>query len=135
VSRLRARCPDCRTLTAVSLGAEYQCHSCGREFRAATVRVEGTPPLELPYPEAAVVAPEDPDLEGVLPERPIVVGGDADFHERVGLVVAGYLLVADARALAAPPPGGPPGGVGFPDAVAARENVAAIGRFLTALGL
>ncbi len=39
VSRLRARCPDCRTLTAVALGPEYQCHSCGREFGAGLVRV------------------------------------------------------------------------------------------------
>jgi len=39
MSRLRARCPDCRTLTAVALGPEYQCHSCGREFCAGLVRV------------------------------------------------------------------------------------------------
>ena len=39
MSRLRARCPDCRTLTAVAVGPEYQCHSCGREFLAGLVRV------------------------------------------------------------------------------------------------
>ena len=39
VSTLRARCPDCRTLTAVALDDEYQCHSCGREFAAGLVRV------------------------------------------------------------------------------------------------
>jgi tRNA(Ile2) C34 agmatinyltransferase TiaS len=39
VSRLRAKCPDCKTYTAVALGPEYQCHSCGREFRAGMVRV------------------------------------------------------------------------------------------------
>ena len=39
MSRLRAKCPDCRTLTAVALGPEYQCHSCGREFGAGLVRV------------------------------------------------------------------------------------------------
>ena len=39
VSALRARCPDCRTLTAVAFDDEYQCHSCGREFAAGLVRV------------------------------------------------------------------------------------------------
>ena len=39
VSTLRARCPDCRTLTAVAIDDEYQCHSCGREFAAGLVRV------------------------------------------------------------------------------------------------
>ena len=39
MSSLRARCPDCRTLTAVAVGPEYQCHSCGREFAAGLVRV------------------------------------------------------------------------------------------------
>ena len=29
VSRLRAKCPDCKTFTAVALGPEYECHSCG----------------------------------------------------------------------------------------------------------
>ena len=33
MSRLRAKCPDCRTLTAVAIDAEYQCHSCGRGSR------------------------------------------------------------------------------------------------------
>ncbi len=39
MSALRARCPDCRTLTAVAIGADYQCHSCGREFSAGLLRV------------------------------------------------------------------------------------------------
>ena len=39
MSRLRARCPYCRTLTAVAIGPEYQCHSCGREFSAGLVRI------------------------------------------------------------------------------------------------
>ena len=34
VSRLRARCPDCRTFTAVAIGPGYECHACGREFGA-----------------------------------------------------------------------------------------------------
>ena len=37
MSRLRAKCPDCRTYTAVALGPEYQCHACGRTFGAALV--------------------------------------------------------------------------------------------------
>ena len=66
MSRLRARCPDCHTFTAVALGPGYECHACGREFGAGLVRVprawgEGgeamaeAARLPLPYPEAAVV--------------------------------------------------------------------------------
>ena len=66
MSRLRARCPHCRTLTAVAIGPDYQCHSCGREFGAGLVRVPrawgsggermaAAAWLELPYPEASVV--------------------------------------------------------------------------------
>ena len=32
MSRLRAKCPDCGTYTAVALGPEYECHACGRAF-------------------------------------------------------------------------------------------------------
>ena len=39
MSRLRARCPDCRTFTAVALGPGYECHACGGEFGAGLVRV------------------------------------------------------------------------------------------------
>ena len=39
MSTLRARCPDCRTITAVAVDDEYQCHSCGREYAAGLVRV------------------------------------------------------------------------------------------------
>ena len=39
MSRLRARCPDCHTFTAVALGPGYECHACGREFGAGLVRV------------------------------------------------------------------------------------------------
>jgi hypothetical protein len=138
VSRLRARCPDCRALTAVALGAEYQCHACGRAFAAATLRVEGTPDLALPYPEAAVAARSEPDLAGILPQRPIVLGGDADFHERVraALPAAGeYLLVERTEALAELPPPERPQGIGFAEAVAEPANADAIARFLAALGL
>ena len=66
MSVLRAKCPDCRTLTAVALGDGYQCHSCGREFGAGLVRVPnawGTggeamaaaAHMNVPWPEAAVV--------------------------------------------------------------------------------
>jgi arginase len=96
VSRLRARCPDCRTFTAVALGPEYQCHACGRTFGAGLVRVPrvwGTggeamaeaAALELPYPEAAVVA-EDSLAEQTLalasdlPDRPLILGGCCCSH-------------------------------------------------------
>jgi arginase len=114
VSRLRARCPDCRTLTAVALeeGA-YECHSCGRTFPAALVRVPrawgsgGEPMAEaaylpLPYPEAGVVdedalTEQNLALACALPERPVVLGGCccvhvgaveglATRHDRLGVV-------------------------------------------------
>jgi len=96
MSTLRARCPDCRTLTAVAIGPDYQCHSCGREFAAGLVRVPtawGTGGeamaaaayLELPWPEAAVVeeATLDDEIEVIgrnLPARPLVVGGSCCAH-------------------------------------------------------
>ena len=96
MSSLRARCPDCRTLTAVAVGPEYQCHSCGREFAAGLVRVPrawgsggevmaDAASIALPYPEAAVV--EEATLEEqiatqerTLPERPLVLGGCCCSH-------------------------------------------------------
>jgi len=96
VSVLRARCPDCRTLTAVALRDEYQCHSCGREFGAGLVRVPrawgdgGEPMVEaaslpLPFPEAAVVdegslREQTLALASELPERPLVLGGCCCAH-------------------------------------------------------
>jgi arginase len=96
LSRLRARCPDCRTLTAVALGAGYQCHSCGREFGAGLVRVPRAwgnggdemveaAHLDLPYPETAVVEEEtlrdqNLALASSLPERPVVMGGCCCSH-------------------------------------------------------
>jgi arginase len=96
VSRLRARCPDCGTLTAVAVGPEYECHSCGREFGAGLVRVPrawGTggesmaraARLRLPYPEASVVeeptlAEQTAALAADLPERPLVLGGCCCSH-------------------------------------------------------
>jgi arginase family enzyme len=96
MSRLRARCPDCRTFTAVAIGPGYECHACGREFGAGLVRVpqawgEGgesmaeAARLPLPYPEAAVVEEETLDEQTLavaidLPERPLVLGGSCCAH-------------------------------------------------------
>jgi arginase len=96
VSALRARCPDCRTLTAVAVGSEYQCHSCGREFAAGLLRVprawgDGGEAmtqaalLDLPWPEAAVVAEDTLDgqiaaMGRELPARPLVLGGCCCSH-------------------------------------------------------
>jgi arginase len=96
MSTLRARCPDCRTLTAVALGPEYQCHSCGREFAAGLVRVPRAwgsggqamaeaAALALPYPETIVVACDTLEeqtavLAAALPQRPLVLGGCCCAH-------------------------------------------------------
>jgi hypothetical protein len=113
VSALRAKCPDCRTLTAVAIGSEYQCHSCGREFAGGLVRVPrawgaggeamiAAAGLALPWPEAATIdeptLAEQIDATGrALPQRPLVLGGCccahvgavqelARRHGRIGLV-------------------------------------------------
>lgn len=103
MSRLRAKCPDCRTLTAVALGPDYQCHACGREFAAGLVRVprawgtggeamaEAAQTLTLPYPETGVVDEESLReqtlaLASELPERPLVLGGCCCAH--VGAIEA-----------------------------------------------
>lgn len=96
MSRLRARCPDCSTFTAVALGPSYECHACGREFGAGLVRVpqawgEGgesmaeAARLPLPYPEVAVVEEESLGEQSLavaleLPERPLVLGGCCCAH-------------------------------------------------------
>ena len=96
MSALRARCPDCRTLTAVAIGPDYQCHACGREFAAGLVRVPRAwgyggrrwprrASMSLPWPEAAVVEEDDLDaqhaaLQRELPERPLVLGGCCCSH-------------------------------------------------------
>jgi arginase family enzyme len=96
VSRLRAKCPDCKTFTAVALGPDYECHACGRTFRSGLVRVpqawgDGGEAmaesawLELPFPEVAVVEAETLEeqtlaLAADLPERPLVLGGDCCSH-------------------------------------------------------
>src|SRR5213080_4890607 len=96
MSRLRAKCPDCGTFTAVALGPAYECHACGREFAAGLVRVprawgEGgesmaeAARLPLPYPEAAVIEEESLGEQNLvlateLPERPLVLGGCCCAH-------------------------------------------------------
>jgi len=69
VSRLRAKCPDCKTYTAVALGPEYECHSW----------------LELPYPETAIIEAETLEEQNLalaadLPERPLILGGCCCSH-------------------------------------------------------
>jgi arginase family enzyme len=96
VSRLRAKCPDCKTYTAVALGPDYECHACGRTFHSGMVRVpqawgEGGEAmaeaawLELPFPEAGIVEAETLEEQNLalaadLPERPLVLGGDCCSH-------------------------------------------------------
>jgi arginase family enzyme len=96
LSRLRAKCPDCKTFTAVALGPDYECHSCGREFHAGLVRVpqawgeDGEAMaeaawLELPYPEAVIVEADSLEEQSLalaadLPERPLVLGGCCCSH-------------------------------------------------------
>ncbi len=96
MSALRARCPRCRTLTAVAFDDVYECHSCGTAFAAGLVRVprawgDGGEAMaeaawaELAYPEALVV-----DLDSLeeqsdaiargLPQRPLVLGGCCGAH-------------------------------------------------------
>ena len=96
MSRLRAKCPDCRTYTAVAVGPDYQCHSCGREFGAGLVRVPrawGTggeamaeaAHLPFDYPEAALVeenslTDQNLAIAAELPDRPLVLGGCCNAH-------------------------------------------------------
>ena len=96
MSTLRARCPECRANTAVSLGGDYQCHSCGREYGAGLVRVPSAwgdggvemaaaALMELPWPEAAVIEEDTVDDQIAaqmrdLPDRPLVLGGCCCAH-------------------------------------------------------
>jgi arginase len=96
LSALRAKCPDCRTLTAVAIGPDYQCNSCGREFAAGLLRVPRAwgkggeamaeaAAMNLPWPEAATVAEEPLEAQidataRELPARPLVLGGCCCAH-------------------------------------------------------
>jgi arginase family enzyme len=113
MSSLRARCPVCRTFTAVAVAEGYECHSCGSTFAAGLVRVPRAwgaggeemvkgAYVELPYPEVGVVERDTLDEQSravaeALAARPIVVGGCCCAHvgaalgvsrrvERLGLV-------------------------------------------------
>jgi len=96
LSSLRARCPDCRTFTAVAVDEGYECHKCGRTFAAGLVRVprawgtggeamaEGAG-LGIPYPEVGVVdrdtlEEQSAALAAMLPAKPIVLGGCCCTH-------------------------------------------------------
>ena len=96
MSALRARCPVCRTFTAVAVGDGYECHSCGATFAAGIVRVpaawgsggegmaEGAH-VPLPYPDVAVVERDTLEeqtaaVAGALARRPVVVGGCCCAH-------------------------------------------------------
>ena len=96
MSLLRAKCPACRTLTAVAIDAGYECHSCGRTFRAGLVRVPRAwgdggeamveaAALPLAYPEVAVVEEDTLAMQTLavasdLPARPLVLGGCCCSH-------------------------------------------------------
>lgn len=100
MSLLRARCPSCRTLTAVAVDDGYECHACGRTFGAGLVRVPRAwgdggeamveaASLPLAYPEVAVVEEETLAAQTLavasdLPRRPLVLGGCCCSH--VGVV-------------------------------------------------
>jgi arginase len=96
MSSLRARCPNCRTFTAVAVGDGYECHSCGATFAAGLVRVpaawgsggegmvEGAR-VDLSYPEVAIVERATLDeqtaaIADALAERPIALGGCCCTH-------------------------------------------------------
>ena len=113
MSTLRAKCPTCNAMTAVAVGPEYECHSCGRTFAAGLVRVprawgEGGEPmieaatLPLDYPEASLIEEESLHAQNLalasdLPVRPLVLGGCccshvgaveglSSRHERLGVI-------------------------------------------------
>jgi arginase len=113
MSTLRAKCPTCQALTAVAVGPEYECHSCGRTFGAGLVRVprawgNGGEPmvdaahLPLDYPEAAVIEEQSLHAQSLalasdLPVRPLILGGCccshvgaveglAARHDRLGII-------------------------------------------------
>ncbi len=96
MSSLRARCPSCRTFTAVAVGGGYECHSCGTTYGAGLVRVprawgrggEGMADgarIPLPFPEVAIVERDTLDEQNdavadALSARPIALGGCCCTH-------------------------------------------------------
>jgi arginase len=83
-------------MTAVAVGPEYECHSCGRTFAAGLVRVPrawgsggaamaAAARLPLDYPEAVVVEEDSLHAQNLaiasaLPVRPLVLGGCCCAH-------------------------------------------------------
>jgi arginase family enzyme len=102
MSTLRAKCPTCRAMTAVAVGSDYECHSCGRTFAAGMVRVprawgDGgeamieSATLPLDYPETAVIEEDSLHAQNLalasdLPVRPLILGGCCCSH--VGAIEA-----------------------------------------------
>jgi arginase family enzyme len=100
MSQLRAKCPTCQAYTAVAIGPDYECHSCGRTFAAGLVRIPRAwgdggelmieaASLPLDYPEASVVEEDSLHAQTLavasdLPQRPLVLGGCCCSH--VGVV-------------------------------------------------
>ena len=96
MSALRAKCPTCKALTAVAIGPDYECHSCGRTFAAGMIRVPrawgdgGVEMMEsawlpLDYPEASVVEEDSLEAQTLvlayeLPARPLILGGCCCSH-------------------------------------------------------
>jgi arginase family enzyme len=96
MSLLRARCPCCRTLTAVAVDSGYECHACGRTFGAGLVRVPRAwgdggeamveaAALPLAFPEVAVVEEDTLAMQTLavasdLPARPLILGGCCCSH-------------------------------------------------------
>ena len=155
MSSLRARCPHCRTFTAVAVGAGYECHACGRSYQAGLVRVprawgkggeamaEGAR-LALAYPdtgsiERSTLEEQSAALAAALPERPLVVGGCCCAHVGAveGLAARGSRLGVvwlDAHGDLNTPDTSPSGNVwGMPfrmlldGGVVAAEDVALVG--------
>jgi arginase len=108
---LRARCPQCRTLTAVAVDEGYECHSCGATFPAGLVRVPrawgaggetmaASARRPFPYPdtgavEEATLEAQTETLAASLPARPLVLGGCCCAHAGAirGLARRGRLAV------------------------------------------
>jgi arginase len=102
MSTLRAKCPTCKAMTAVAVGSEYECHSCGRTFAAGMVRVprawgDGgeamieSATLPLDYPETSVIEEDSLHAQNLalasdLPVRPLILGGCCCSH--VGVIEA-----------------------------------------------
>jgi arginase len=96
MSQLRAKCPTCKAYTAVAIGPDYECHSCGRTFAAGLVRIPrawGTGGeamvqaalLAIDYPETSVVEEDSLHAQTLavasdLPQRPLVLGGCCCAH-------------------------------------------------------